>query len=244
MPIVSSMPFGSVPGLSRTRIDRSGVLLKEFFDRDLLPTDEVAAAFGDLVRFRAAFQRPLDKTVMGLRSMVSSEWPELSATVPVTQRLKRREQMLFKLSRMRTSKLSNMGDIGGCRAVLDSRSRVDGVFRRIKKNWDVLNPKDTRDEPEESGYRALHVIVVRDGRRIEVQLRERQEHDWAVAVERTGKRLGIPLKEGLGPDDLKEYFRMASEGIYLTHIGKPPDEAFEARFVELRGDVQRRYFSG
>lgn len=93
-----------------------------------------------------------------------------------------------------------------------------------------------------SGYRAVHVLAVRDGRRIEIQLRTPREHEWAVAVERTGTRLGIPLKEGLGPADLRDYFRLASHGMYLEGRGETPDPAFLAEFNASR-DAVRHYFS-
>lgn len=135
-----------------------------------------------------------------------------------------------------------MGDIGGCRAVLADRSRVDGVLKRIKKNWEVHGRiRDTRDEPAESGYRAVHVIVIRDRRRIEVQLRTPGEHEWALAVERTGIRLGIGLKEGEGPDDLKKYFRLAGQGLYLESLGIEPDKDFQREFEALQDRVQH-YF--
>ncbi len=135
-----------------------------------------------------------------------------------------------------------MGDIGGCRAVLRSRSHVDGVIRRIRKNWDVHGKiRDTRDEPAPSGYRAVHVIVVRDGRRIEIQLRDPREHEWAVAVERTGARLGIGLKEGQGPPDLKEYFRLASLGMYRDSLGEGPNPDFQKEFAAIR-ELIRPYF--
>jgi hypothetical protein len=198
-----------------------------------------------MITFREVFQRPLDKTVMGLRSMVCSESPELSRSgdrIPVAQRLKREEQIMRKLARFPDTRLSNMGDIGGCRAVLADRSRVDGVLKRIKKNWEVHGRiRDTRDEPAESGYRAVHVIVIRDRRRIEVQLRTPLEHEWALAVERTGIRLGIGLKEGEGPDDLKEYFRLAGQGLYLESLGIEPDKDFQREFEALQDQVQH-YF--
>jgi putative GTP pyrophosphokinase len=236
--------FAQIPGLSRSAIDRAGERLERWWSAKEEPpaSDEVAAAFMDMIAFRETFQMPLKKTVMGLRSMVRSEQPDLKgaarASVPVVQRLKRQEQMLNKLSRFPHSKLSNMGDIGGCRAVLRTRSEVDGVVRRIRKNWHIHGRvRDVRDEPTNSGYRALHVIVIRDGRRIEIQLRDPREHEWAVAVERTGARLGIGLKEGEGPDDLKEYFRLASQGMYLESIGEPPDATFGERFAAIREQV-------
>jgi putative GTP pyrophosphokinase len=232
-------------GYSRSAIDRAGLVIRDAILRRDQDSEDLQSALGTLIVFRETFQRPLDKTVMGLRSMVSSESPDLKrlgGRIPVAQRLKREEQIILKLIRLPDTRLSNMGDIGGCRAVLADRSRVDGVIKRIKKNWDVHGRiRDTRDEPAKSGYRAVHVIVIRDGRRIEIQLRTPREHEWAVAVERTGTRLGIGLKEGQGPDDLKEYFRLAGQGLYLESQGVQPDPVFQREFEASRNRV-RHYF--
>jgi hypothetical protein len=176
---------------------------------------------------------------MGLRSMVCSECPELKrdgARVPVAQRLKRRGQIINKLARFERMQLWTMGDIGGCRAVLPSRRHVDGVLRRIRKSKGKVQGRvrDYRDEPAESGYRAVHVIVLRDGRLIEIQLRDPREHEWALAVERTGNRLNIGLKEGEGPSDLREYFRLASLGIYMEQMSEKPEPAFVRAFDAAR----------
>lgn len=233
--------FAPVPGVSRTRIDRAGETLREYWASDMPVTPEVIEAFGVMIDFRETFQVPLNKTVNGLRSMVCSEWPELKgpgSSIPVVQRLKRREQIMSKLVRIPNTQLSNMGDIGGCRAVLASRAQVDGVVKRIRKNWDVHGKiRDTRDEAAPSGYRAVHVLVVRDGRRIEIQLRTPREQEWAVAVERTGSRHGIPLKEGQGPADLRRYFHLASLGMYLDERGEAPSPAFRAEFEMTRQKV-------
>lgn len=232
-------------GYSRSAIDRAGIVIRDAWsaldenDQDLI--DAVVA----MIRFRETFQEPLNKTVAGLRSMVCSESPELGRVgmrIPVAQRLKREEQIMRKVVRFPHTRLSNMGDIGGCRAVLTDRSRVDGVIKRIKKNWHVHGRiRDTRDEPAESGYRTVHIIAVRDDRRIEIQLRTPREHEWAVAVERTGVRLGIGLKEGEGPDELNEYFRLAAQGLYLESQGIEPDPAFQREFEASRNKV-RPYF--
>lgn len=179
--MVESSAFAPLPGVSRKAIDRAGEELRRYWleDEIKLASSAVLEAFGTLITFRETFQVPLNKTVLGLRSMVRSEQPELKRVragkprIPVVQRLKRRAQIINKLVRLEGTTLSNMGDIGGCRAVLAGRREVDGVVRRIKKNWDVHGKiRDTRDEPALSGYRAVHVIVVREGRRIEVQLRD------------------------------------------------------------------------
>jgi putative GTP pyrophosphokinase len=244
--MVAPLQFAPLPGVSRKAIDRAGIELRRYWmsdDEDV--TNATIEAFTALIAFRETFQVPLNKTVLGLRSMVRSEQPELKqpgARVPVVQRLKRRAQIINKLVRLEGSMLSNMGDIGGCRAVLAGRSEVDGVVRRIRKNWDIHGKiRDTRDEAAPSGYRAVHVIVVREGRRIEVQLRDPREHEWALAVERTGTRLGIGLKEGEGPPDLREYFRLASHGMYRDSLGMDRDPALDEQFAEAQEQV-RHYF--
>jgi len=65
-------------------------------------------------------------------------------------------------------------------------------------------------------------------------LRDPREHEWALAVERTGARLGIGLKEGEGPADLKEYFRLASLGMYMESLGERSDPQFDKAFDAAR----------
>jgi hypothetical protein len=243
---VTTSKFAPLAGYSRNTINRAGVALRRAWSvgpPDADAAQAVLGAFEALIVFRESFQLPLNKTVMGLRSMVCSECPELKvpgARVPVAQRLKREVQIVNKLARFDSMDLWTMGDIGGCRTVLPSRQQVDGVLRRIRKNWNVHGRiRDYRDEPAASGYRAVHVMVIRDGRLIEVQLRDPREHEWAVAVERTGSRLGIGLKEGEGPDDLKEYFRLASLGMYVESRGEEPDPALTAAFRVAQERVSR-----
>jgi len=239
------LSFAPVPGASRTAIDRSGKALRDWWNDLNRLDDQIVHAYRLMIRFRETFQLPLGKTAMGLRSMVRSEIPEFKipgSRIPVVQRLKRREQMIYKLARFPESSLSNMGDIGGCRAVLQTHAQVDGVVRRIRKNWHVHGRiRDTRDEPGESGYRGVHIIVIRDGRRIEIQLRDPREHEWAVAVERTGARLDLRLKEGAGPADLKEYFRLASLGMYRDSVNMPHHPGFAEEF-EAAQERARHYF--
>jgi putative GTP pyrophosphokinase len=244
---LATSKFAPLPGYSRSAVNRAGRELRRFWlDDEEAVSEDTVQAFAAMIAYRESFQLPLNKTVMGLRSMVCSEVPELKRVgdrVPVAQRLKRREQIINKLVRLDHMQLWTMGDIGGCRAVLPSRHQVEGVLRRIRKQkWPLHGRiRDYRDEPADSGYRAVHLLVIRDGRLIEVQLRDPREHEWAVAVERMGSRLGIGLKEGEGPDDLKEYFRLASLGIYMEQMSEQPAPSFLAAFDAARQRALR-YF--
>ncbi len=68
-----------------------------------------------------------------------------------------------------------------------------------------------------------------DDRRVEVQLRTEFQHDWAVAVERQGGKLGEDLKSGFGPLPVLDFFRLASEAMAYEDRGETvPDSLREA----------------
>ncbi|MEH3033648.1 MAG: hypothetical protein PGN07_06335 [Aeromicrobium erythreum] len=90
------------------------------------------------------------------------------------------------------------------------------------------------------GYRAQHIIVVRNGRAIEIQLRTQGQQEWADAVEAADTRWGfrgVNLKDELGPEELKEYFRVAAEMIYRREFGVPVDTALMDEFDDARDAV-------
>lgn len=224
-------------GLSKRQVNRAGDRLRAFFETSEPVTDDVVDALVVLIRFRELFQEPLNKVAMGVRSMVCTEMglPRTGARVPVSQRLKRREQIVLKLRRYPRMQFARMQDVGGCRAVLASPQMVEAVYGRMRRNkWDIRHLQDHRDNPAPSGYRALHVVVERQGRLIEIQLRTPRQHEWALAVERTGMRLGIRLKEDEGPADLRQYFRLAAEGLYREEMGFPEEPEFMRHFTAAR----------
>lgn len=191
--------------------------------------------------FRAGFQYPMTKVAMGVRSFVSREDVEII----VAQRLKRMPQIVNKLVRFPGTKLARMEDVGGCRAILPGgRPAIDGVLRRIRRNWDVKRERDYITQPKSTGYRGVHVVVERDGQRIEIQLRTIGQQTWADAVERTAGRLRMPLKDGGGDPALVEYFRLAAEGIARDEEALPADEKFVTSFAAARAAVQNYFRRG
>lgn len=229
-----------MPGLqlqfSKTQVNKAGATLRAWWLGDDLPVDDSVRKSAQVAwHFRACHAYPLQKVTVGLRSMVSTE----SDRVVVGQRFKRFPSMIGKLARFPDMSLSRMQDIGGCRAILNNGDEVHRVLRRIRKNW---RPPDNRikdyvKSPAESGYRGIHVIVERDDRLIEVQLRTPLQHEWAIAVERVGARTGFELKSGFGPPALLRFFEVASEGMGLEERGETPGEDFKRRYVEARADA-------
>ncbi|MFF0277486.1 RelA/SpoT domain-containing protein [Streptomyces sp. NPDC004330] len=222
---------------SKGEINRAGGLLRGWHaDTDLGGKDlsDLDDAYRALAEFRAGFSYPLTKVAMGLRSMVSCE----SDSVRVGQRLKREPQIINKLVRQPGMLLARMEDIGGCRAVLPSPAAMTGVENRIRKRWEVLRYRDYVEDPKASGYRAVHLVTERDGKRIEVQLRTEGQQDWADAVESFAARYKLPLKDESGPDPVLEFFRIAGEGIYCDEYLLPLPDDFGSRYREAERAVE------
>lgn len=180
-----------------------------------------------------------------LRNWVDAE---SSLGINPAQRLKRLAQIVNKLARHSGMKLARMQDIGGCRAVLANAEEVERIAERIRDHWSPVGTADYREDPRDSGYRALHLIVKKEDRQIsgdqrlvEIQLRTENEHRWAEAVARTGSRLGYALQDGDGPPELLLYFRMASDVLWLQARGESGDSDFRRRFGAVREQV-RPYF--
>jgi putative GTP pyrophosphokinase len=220
---------------SKSQIDKAGRRLKKWLLDPHAPDlsvdqTEMMRALRTLNWFRYQHEYPLRKTTVGLRGFVGRE--TIAAPV-VAQRLKRLPTIINKLARQPSMALTRMEDIGGCRAIIERPNEVDGVVKRIRRNWDVVRFRDYRTEPKETGYRAVHVIVRRDGRMIEIQLRSPGQHRWAAIVEQTGARLRFELKDGEGPPELVRYFSVAADMIALQEAGENADEQ-EAELLELR----------
>src|SRR5690348_9890038 len=102
-------------------------------------------------------------------------------------------------------KLSQMQDIGGCRAVVASLSDVSRLVKHYKASdmkHKLLNEDDYITAPRKSGYRSYHLIYryfsdkksSHNGLRIEVQIRSQLQHAWATAVETVGTFIRQALK--------------------------------------------------
>lgn len=137
-------------------------------------------------------------------------------------------------------KLQTMQDIGGCRAVLSSVTECRRVLARIEKTGRIKDLSDYITHPRASGYRAIHAVVTySDGftdRKIEMQLRTVLQHDWAVAVERLGGRIGFDLKSGQGPPEILAFFEVTGRAIAYEEAGKVP-AAVQKEYAAARRQI-------
>jgi hypothetical protein len=149
----------------------------------------------------------------------------------VSQRLKRFPTLVDKLLREPTMKLTQMADIGGCRAILIDQDAVTDVSRRLRRNWTIVRTRDYVASPKESGYRAVHHIIRRKGRMIELQLRTPLQDAWANQVEEDSRRAGTNFKGGAGQDEVHAYYVVMSEVLALREQSEEPDGDLRQRLV-------------
>ncbi|MEO8093162.1 MAG: RelA/SpoT domain-containing protein [bacterium] len=213
------MPF------SKSQVDRAGRFLAERLVRrreagesavEGFNRDRVQEAEGIVEEWRRAHAKILSSVAANLRYYVLEH-----GGTGVAQRLKRHGTIVDKLTREEGMRLTQMADIGGVRAVLPTRDAVHAVARRLRRNWTVVRVRDYIETPKEDGYRALHLIVRRRGRLIEVQLRTPFQHMWANMVEDQSRHLQAALKSGEGPDDVLNAYRdLAETGAKLEAGGE------------------------
>ncbi len=149
-------------------------------------------------------------------------------------------------------KLTQMQDIGGCRAILEDVSQVRGLVTSFKSS-DLKHKLLTEDDyiaaPRESGYRGVHLVYsynsdrseTYNGLKIEIQLRSQLQHAWATSVEVVGTLVDQALKSSLGDPGWLRFFQLMSSELARKE-GEPlvpgtPHDLNEARreLVDLLG---------
>lgn len=202
--------------LSKNAVNKAGESLVAAHNRDdELPLD----ACEQVATWREFHADPLDWLTLSVRGRTEA---------PVSSRLKRLPQIVAKLARAGNMALARMQDIGGCRVVVTAQADVDAAMRAVERraapHYEVVRIYDyRRDGKQLTGYRAAHVILRRDGFDVELQIRTRRQHGWAEAVERAANRTEYKLKDGDGPAELVEFFRVASDCLADLDDGRRAD---------------------
>jgi ppGpp synthetase/RelA/SpoT-type nucleotidyltranferase len=94
-----------------------------------------------------------------------------------------------------------MQDIAGCRVVVNDLLTQDIVVENLKGLFEKVTVVDRRERPSH-GYRAVHVIVERRGKLIEIQVRTSLQHAWAQVSEKLSDITGPSIKYGIGDEEV------------------------------------------
>jgi len=194
--------------------------------------------------WRTSHALPLNVFQAGLRQRAK----RIEERVIVAQRLKRFSSMMNKLVREPNMKLSQMQDLGGCRAIMSSVDAVDKLYE-LYRGHEPLSASEAAVKcydyiryPKSDGYRGIHIVgryVARqenrepwNGQRIEIQLRSRLQHAFATTVETVTTFTRTPLKFGAGPAEWRRFFSLVGSAFALRE-GTPLVEGTPSNTGEL-----------
>jgi len=204
----------AIPQFSITDVNKS---CKSLISLDGSP-EELSNAINVIDNWRASHAYPLLIFYQTLKNRAT----RIHKTSLVAQRTKRLISILDKLKREENMKLSQMQDIGGCRAVLGSLEQVrnlEQVYLTSRWEHEEGNHKDYIKFPKPSGYRGIHLKYKYkgmgekssyNGLKIEIQLRTNLQHIWATAVETAGTFLKQALKSNIGHESWLRFFSLMS----------------------------------
>ncbi len=219
--------------LSKTLIDTAGRILSRDTEEDI---DKYILYTDSFDEYRKNHLEPLSKTTVELQQWLSQFGKEYF----IAQRLKRKPQILRKLKRF-SVRLSQLQDIGGTRVIVEQNKDVEELVNFLKDRFEtskdlrIVKLTDYRGEGrEDSGYRAYHLILERDGYKMELQIRSKIQHYWAETIERTSIIYGQHLKELQGHSDVIEYFKKLSDLFYEIEAGRSPSTQLRIKVEELR----------
>jgi Region found in RelA / SpoT proteins len=125
-------------------------------------------------------------------------------------------------------KLTQMQDIGGCRAVVTSVDALNDLVARYDQSR-IKHKRATCDDyiakPRRSGYRGVHLVyryrsdndskMIYNDLKIELQLRSQFQHAWATAVETVGTFIGQALKSSIGQGQWLRFFQLMGTAIAI-----------------------------
>jgi hypothetical protein len=201
-------------------IDRAGKLLIPWWTNQAPAPEALGNSYVIIQNWRSSHAMPLLTFRMGLEQRAR----RIELEPIVAQRLKRFSSVMNKLSREPVMKLSQMQDLGGCRAIVSNVQDVRLLFdlyrgdQSLFESEDSLNCDDYIGNPKPDGYRGIHVIgryKARfskndpwNGHRIEIQLRSKLQHAFATAVETVTTFTRSPLKFGAGPMEWRRFFSL------------------------------------
>lgn len=211
----------AVPKYSRSQVDAAGSLLLTMEEANTMAEFEAANTAYEIVNnWRSSHNFPLNTFQIGLRNRARQVDPHSI----VAQRIKRLPSITLKLNRFSSIRLSQIQDIGGCRAVVGNVSKVYRLVQLfvgsdIKHKLDHIDDYITK--PRSSGYRGVHLIYkyfsdrnkTYNDLKIEVQLRSSLQHAWATAVETVGTFTRQALKSSQGEADWLRFFALMGTAI-------------------------------
>lgn len=219
-------------------LDENGITLHEYF-----------SALGIVNNWRSSHAFPLNTFQNGLRHRARA----LDEHAIIAQRIKRMSSIEAKLRRFPTMTLSQMQDIGGCRAILSKAADVErlcSAYADSQLKHKLHHVDNYVKTPKKSGYRGIHLIYRYHSDKkndynsllIEIQIRSQMQHAWATAVEVFGAFVNQALKSSIGKQEYLRFFSlMGSAMAYREKTALVPDtpDIYKSLIIELRSSEKK-----
>jgi Region found in RelA / SpoT proteins len=216
----------TVPKYSKKRVNKAAqfILSPSGLEYESLEWQIWAAGYVESLdiinNWRSSHNFPLNTFHVGLRRRAKA----IDSGSITAQRIKRMTSIEAKLARYPTMTLSQMQDIGGCRAIVATAAQVDQLCVNYAES-DIKHALHQKDNyiatPKDSGYRGVHLVYRYFSDRktdyntlkIEIQLRSQYQHAWATAVETVGAFVQQALKSSLGEQEWLRFFALMGSAI-------------------------------
>jgi len=222
----------TAPQFSKSEVDKAGAAL---VTNNVFGTD-----FQIVDNWRSSHNYPLNFFQNDLRKRAKA----IDCDCIVAQRIKRLSSITEKLKRFSTARLSQIQDIGGCRAVMYDIGQVQQLadnYRNSGFKSDLHNEKDYIKAPKPDGYRGIHLVYKYaaqkpeyHGLKIEIQLRSAKQHAWATAVETVGLFTRQALKSNRGYWEWRRFFASMGTAIaYMENSSAVPNTATYGNGLQL-----------
>src|SRR5437879_2442010 len=146
------MPYAT-PQYSREEVNAAGDIL---VDPGLFQND-YDHALSIINNWRSSHNIPL----LYFRLALTAKAHRIEQNSLIAQRIKRLPAIRLKLKRLTRLKLSQLQDIGGCRAVVLNTQRIQQLVKLYKESrahHELDHISDYLAKPKEDGYRGLHLI--------------------------------------------------------------------------------------
>lgn len=219
--MIKKIMFYDEPAYERSEYNDAA---KKYFGFNFSSEDEEARLLSIINNWRSIHNHPLNTFNQNIRSYALA----LDKNAIIGRRLKRLKSIGHKLERFETMKLTQIQDMGGCRAIMGSVSGVKKLHQSYLSSsirHELRKADNYIQEPKATGYRGIHLIYrfksdrkgpdCYNGLSIELQLRTKKQHAWATAVETVGTFLEESLKSDIGDPQWLRFFALMSSYIAI-----------------------------
>ena len=245
-------PFNAMdyacPKFEIPKVNAAGRRLVSYFNGT---EDSIGDSIDIIDNWRASHSYPLNVFYLTLKNR-AKKIHNHSATA---QRIKRVPSIAYKLFESKREhpdkpmKLSQMQDIGGCRAIMPTikhTQEICALYLSGSLSHEYLGMKDYISHPKKTGYRGIHLKyryvgngdkAIYSGMKIEVQLRTLLQHTWATAVEMAGTFTDQALKSNRGRSEWLRFFALMGS-VFAIREGCPTVPDTPSGMDSLKSEIK------